>query len=90
MKKLTISVTEAARNFAECVNRAHYQNITYVLLRNGEPVARLAPDAPKSCVGRELAEALEAVVLPVKEAAAWSRELRRSRRTLKAPANRWR
>ena len=38
MKKTNISVTEAARNFADCVNRAHYQNVTFVLLKNGEPV----------------------------------------------------
>src|SRR5580658_1737903 len=34
MRKKAISVTEAARNFADCVNRAHYQNVTFVLLRN--------------------------------------------------------
>ena len=43
MKEETISVTEAARNFAECVNRAHYQDVTFILLKNGEPVARYAP-----------------------------------------------
>jgi len=37
MRKLTISVTEAARNFADCVNRAHYQNITFLLVKNGSP-----------------------------------------------------
>jgi hypothetical protein len=58
MKKTVFSVMEAARNFADCVNRAHYQNITFVLLKNGSPVARLAPDDEKVCVGRELAEAL--------------------------------
>ena len=31
MQKTTVSVTEAARNFADCVNRAHYQNVTFVL-----------------------------------------------------------
>ena len=34
MKETTITVTEAARNFADCVNRAHYQNTTFVLLKN--------------------------------------------------------
>ena len=50
MKKKSISVTEASRNFAECVNRAHYQNVTFVLLKNGEPVARLVPDNEKVCL----------------------------------------
>ncbi len=51
----TISVTKAARNFAECVNRAHYQNVTFVLVRNGSPVARVVPDDEKVCSGRDLA-----------------------------------
>ena len=52
MRKTTITVTEAARNFADCVSRAHYQNVTFVLLKNGEPVARLVPDNEKVCTGR--------------------------------------
>src|ERR1700688_3635831 len=58
MKKTTITVTEASRNFADCVNRAHYQNVTFVLLKNGEPVARLVPDNEKVCAGRDLARLL--------------------------------
>ena len=90
MKKTVISVTEAARNFADCVNRAHYQNVTFVLLKNGSPVARLVPDGEKVCVGRELAEALAKTQLPEDEARAWHRELQAARKTLKAPADRWR
>lgn len=83
-------MTEAARNFADCVNRAHYQNITFVLLKNGSPVARLVPDDEKVCVGRELAEALAKTQLPEDEARAWHRDLQAARKTLKAPADRWR
>jgi antitoxin (DNA-binding transcriptional repressor) of toxin-antitoxin stability system len=90
MKKTVISVTEAARNFADCVNRAHYQNITFVLLKNGSPFARLVPDDEKVCVGRELAEALAKTQLPEDEARAWHRDLQAARKTLKAPADRWR
>ncbi len=57
MQKTSITVTEASRNFADCVNRAHYQNVTFVLLKNGEPFARLVPDKEKVCVGRDLSEA---------------------------------
>ena len=56
MKKTSITVTEAARNFADCVNRVHYQNVTFVLVKNGEPFARLVPDDEKVCAGRDLAE----------------------------------
>ncbi len=90
MKKTSITVTEASRNFADCVNRAHYQNVTFVLLKNGEPVARLIPDNEKVCVGRDLAEALAKTDLPENEARAWHRELGAARKSLKAPADKWR
>ena len=90
MTKRTISVTDAARNFADCVNRSHYQNVTFVLLKNGSPVARLVPDNEKACSGRALAEALAKNELPEEEAAAWHRDLKSARKTLKAPGNRWR
>ena len=90
MIKTTISVTEAARNFADCVNRAHYQNVTFVLLKNGAPVARLVPDDEKVCTGRDLAEALAHVKLSDDEARAWVRDLRTARKTLDAPEDKWR
>lgn len=90
MKKTSITVTEASRNFADCVNRAHYQNVTFVLLKNGEPVARLVPDAGKVCNGRDLAGALAGVDLPENEARAWYRDLKAARKTLKAPTDKWR
>jgi antitoxin (DNA-binding transcriptional repressor) of toxin-antitoxin stability system len=90
MKTTTISVTEAARNFADCVNRAHYQNVTFVLLKNGSPVARLVPDGKKVCLGRDLAEALSKVELSVEEARAWSRDLKKGRKSLTPQADKWR
>ena len=85
MKKRSISVTEAARNFADCVNRVHYQDMTFVLLKNGEPFARLVPDNEKVCLGSNLAEALAKTELPKSEARAWRRDLRTARKSLKAP-----
>lgn len=90
MKKAVISVTEAARNFADCVNRAHYQNVTFVLLKNGSPVARLVPDREKVFLAGDLAEALREVHLTADEAKAWRRDLRRARKSLKPPTNKWR
>jgi hypothetical protein len=68
MKKTSITVTEAARNFADGANRAHYQQVTSVLLKNGEPFARLVPDNEKVCVGRDLAEVLAKAKLNNSEA----------------------
>jgi prevent-host-death family protein len=43
MKELVISVTQAARRFADCVNRVRYQGTSFVLHKNGVPVARIVP-----------------------------------------------
>lgn len=90
MRKMAISVTEAARNFADCVNRAHYQNVTFVLLKNGSPVARLVPDSEKICLGRDLAEVLAKIRLSAEEARIWRRDLQTGRKMLKLPIDKWR
>jgi antitoxin (DNA-binding transcriptional repressor) of toxin-antitoxin stability system len=88
MKKKAISVTEAARNFAECINRVHYQNVQYVLLRNGTPLASLVPE--RVCTGRDLAEALEEFDLPAAQDRAWVKDLSAARKRLKTPKDKWR
>ena len=90
MKTTPISVTDAARNFADCVNRVRYQNVTFVLLKNGTPVARLVPEDTKGCTGPELAEALRKVDLSETEARAWHRDLMAARKALKPPKDKWR
>jgi prevent-host-death family protein len=89
MKKTTISVTDAARNFADCVNRVRYQNMSFVLLKNGTPVARIVPHESKTCTARELAEALREIKLSTENAKAWHRDLRKARKILKAPEDKW-
>jgi prevent-host-death family protein len=102
MAKPNITVTQASRNFADVVNRVHYQKLSFVLLKNGKPVARIVPggvinplrrivpDTERICTGRQLAEALAQVRLPKEEAKAWSRDLRNARKKLKVPADKWR
>jgi antitoxin (DNA-binding transcriptional repressor) of toxin-antitoxin stability system len=90
MKETPISVTEAARNFADCVNRVHYQNMTFVLLKNGTPVARLVPERKKASPVRKLAATLREFELSPEEAKAWNRDLRAARRILKPPVDKWR
>jgi prevent-host-death family protein len=90
MKKTSISVTDAARNFADCVNRVRYQNVTFVLLKNGTPVARLVPERKKAGSVRKLAAALREFELSPGEAKAWNRDRRAARRILKPPVDKWR
>lgn len=89
MSETIITVTEAARNFADCVNRAHYQSQTFVLLKNGVPFARLVPAGRPVCSGSDLAAALESVQLSDGEARSWNRDLREARKKLKAPSDKW-
>lgn len=90
MRKTKITVTEASRNFAECVNRARYQNVTFVLVKNGEAVASIVPATEKVCTGRDLAEALEKTHLSEEEARAWRRDLKAARKRLKPATDKWR
>jgi prevent-host-death family protein len=89
MKKAEITVTDAARNFADCVNRARYQNMSFVLLKNGKPVARLVPESESICTGRELAEALGQAELSPEDARTWHQDLAAARNQLIAPRDKW-
>ncbi len=54
MKEQVISVTMAARMFADCVNRVRYQGVSFLLQKNGVSVARIVPVDPVS--GMNLAD----------------------------------
>jgi prevent-host-death family protein len=53
MRIVSISVTEASRNFADCVNRARYQGTVFFLHKNGVPVARITPIDRSLSIGGE-------------------------------------
>jgi antitoxin (DNA-binding transcriptional repressor) of toxin-antitoxin stability system len=79
METCAISVTEASRNFAECVNRARYLGTHFILLKGGVPVARIMPAARKPTRGAELADALGEALAEVhvgeREATSWLHDL---------------
>lgn len=52
----TFTVTEAARNFSDLINRIVYRGEVAILTRNGRPVARILPEGPRKPTGRDLAE----------------------------------
>jgi antitoxin (DNA-binding transcriptional repressor) of toxin-antitoxin stability system len=89
VKKVAIAVTEAARNLEGYVNRAYYQNTSFVLLKNGKPFARLVPEGERVCTGRELAEAIGKADLSAEEARAWQKDIAVARRRLAAPREKW-
>jgi antitoxin (DNA-binding transcriptional repressor) of toxin-antitoxin stability system len=93
MSTKAISVTEAARNFADCINRARYQGTIFVLHKNGVPVARIVPEERKSCTGLELAAALRVALKDVhlseEEATAWLHDLEEARKNLIPAVDKW-
>lgn len=93
MSEKAISVTEAARNFADCINRARYQGTTFILHKNGVPVARIVPEAAKPRTGREIAAALREGLkdfhLGEEEATAFLADLKEARDTLPLPVDKW-
>ena len=93
MSSKAISVTEAARNFADCVNRVRYQGTTFVLHKNGVPVARIVPEERKPHTGMEIAAALRVALKDVhlgeEEATAWLHDLEESRKNLIPAVDKW-
>jgi antitoxin (DNA-binding transcriptional repressor) of toxin-antitoxin stability system len=89
MSEKVITVTEAARNFPDCVNRAHYEGTSFVLLKNGVPFARIEPEKESRGNGAALAEALRKYHLPPEEAEAWLRDLEAARAALLPAEDKW-
>jgi antitoxin (DNA-binding transcriptional repressor) of toxin-antitoxin stability system len=93
MSEQVITVTEAARNFSDCVNRVRYQGTTFVLQKNGASVARIVPEERKPRTGREIAAALrgalEDVHIGEEEATDWLHDLEEGRRNLIPPVDKW-
>jgi prevent-host-death family protein len=99
---VSISVTEASRNFADCVNRVHYQGASFLLHKSGAPVARIVPAESQPPVpaesqppkGRELAaalqKALEGVHVGEEEATSWLHDLEQARGSLQPQGRPWR
>jgi antitoxin (DNA-binding transcriptional repressor) of toxin-antitoxin stability system len=90
MKDTAISVTEASRNFAHCVNRVHYQNRSFVLVKNGKALARIIPEIEKICTGKDLAKLLDRIKLSPTDALAWRKDLVKARKILKPVEDKWR
>ena len=61
----TITATELARSLSDVLNRVHYRNESFVIQRNGETIAMIAPPGPvRGVTLREIAEKLRGVEFP--------------------------
>ena len=70
-----ITVTEAARNLSDVINRVHYQGQTFLLTRGGRIVARLSA-AETVVIGADFARLWQdRPQLDPEDAAAWEAEM---------------
>ena len=84
-----ISVTEAARNFSDLINRVYYQRQSYLLTRSGAVVAQLTGVA-KRLTGAELAQRWkDRPVLDAEDALAWADELAILQAEMPLPEDAW-
>ena len=61
----TITATELAKNLSDVLNRIRYRGERFVVERNGEPVATLAPvRAPTGITVNELFDLVRRIGLP--------------------------
>lgn len=82
-----LSVTDAARNFSDVINRVYYQGQNYLLTRSGTIVAQLTvPD--KKLTARELLAQWETRPrLDSEDAAIWEQELEQFKTNAAPPEN---
>lgn len=62
--KSRISVSAAARNLSEILNRVRYRGESFVVERGGKAICEILPVAPSGFTGAELAGLLSAVPAP--------------------------
>jgi antitoxin (DNA-binding transcriptional repressor) of toxin-antitoxin stability system len=77
--KLSVTVTEVLRNFADYINRVAYRGERFILLRGGKPVAELSP-LPVGTRLADLPSLLDGLPrLSAEEAERFSRDLEEAR-----------
>lgn len=85
-----VSVTEAARNFADIVNRAYYRGETTILMRNGTAVAHIAPSAPFGLSAAEVRRRLKLRRrMSPENADAWARDVEEARKSIPPLRDPW-
>jgi len=85
----TITVTEAARNFSDFVNRVHYRSEGAILTKGGRPMVKVVP-AREAKTGEELAGLWPSLPhLTPAEADDLGRDLEAARANLPGVASKW-
>lgn len=90
MSDRRLTVTEAARQFAELIDRAYYEGESTVVLRLGEPVARIVPAEGGGLLGRDFAARWRTMRhLEPEEAESFAEAIQEGRNGLAMPESPW-
>jgi prevent-host-death family protein len=85
-----MTVTEASRHFSDLVNRTYYRGESTMLIRSGEPVAKIVPVGGASLLGRDwLSRWSAGPRLEREDADDFAAELEAARSNLEAPSIEW-
>ncbi len=82
-----ISATELARNLGDVLGKVRYRREVFIVERNGEPIARLAPLSAEG--GASLAEGLRAWRAAAVRDPAFADDLERINAADRPPRNPW-
>jgi antitoxin (DNA-binding transcriptional repressor) of toxin-antitoxin stability system len=86
----TLTISEAAKGLATCVDRVYRKGESFELTKNGVARARLVPANGMKCTTHELADDLaKSNPLSYKDRRAWGAGLRQGRKRLKPLKNPW-
>lgn len=86
----SLTVTEAARGFADLINRVRYHHESTVLLKGGKAVAKIIPVGSGARTGAELADLWPSLPhLPPAEADAFARTVAAARKALPSLKDPW-
>jgi hypothetical protein len=85
----TLTVTQAAKNLADCLKQVYHQHESFELVKNGVPYAHLVPINGSGCTTHELANDLAAGKLSLEDRRALVSAVRKGRKHLKPVKNPW-
>lgn len=90
MSDRKLTVTEAARHFSDLLNRTYYKGESTILLRSGEPIAKIVPVGGSSILGRDFAAKWKGMRhLDPEDADDFARMVEKSKAEIEMPENPW-
>jgi len=85
----TLTVTKAAKNLPDCLERVYYHHESYELVKNGVPYAHLVPANRVNCNTHELANDVDEAESSGPDRRTLASAVRKGRKILRPLKNPW-